>query len=159
MESDAFITHHLADLGLIKSSKLRRSGSRKNSSRNFFADANIEEYNEDEDEQEEDEAFIIHNLSGLGLTRQSSSPQSRGEENSFWNFYTDANITLYASHTYNDKEKKEKEDDDEVENEFFVPHGYLRDDEEEMDEDEAFNKKKMLLLDIKEGLKDPWLNL
>ena len=28
-----------------------------------------------------------------------------------------------------------------------------------MDEDEAFNKKKMLLLDIKEGLKDPWLNL
>ena len=93
------------------------------------------------------------------MIRQSSSPQSRGEETSFWNFYTDANITLYASNTYNDKEKKEKEDDDEVENEFFVPHGYLRDDEEEMDEDEAFNKKKMLLLDIKEGLKDPWLNL
>ena len=48
-ESDAFITHHLADLGLIKSQNLPRSGSKKYSSRNFFVDANIEKYSEDED--------------------------------------------------------------------------------------------------------------
>ena len=49
MESDALITHHLADLGLIKLSNLPRSGSKKNSSQNFFVDANIEKYSGDED--------------------------------------------------------------------------------------------------------------
>eukprot|EP00092_Neocalanus_flemingeri_P038334 GFUD01041734.1.p1 GENE.GFUD01041734.1~~GFUD01041734.1.p1 ORF type:complete len:1462 (+),score=564.73 GFUD01041734.1:87-4472(+) len=38
-----------------------------------------------------------------------------------------------------DKEKEEEKDDYEVDNEFFVPHGYLSDEEEEKDEDEVFN--------------------
>merc|ERR1712112_761654 len=39
-----------------------------------------------------------------------------------------------------DKEKEEVgEDDYEVDNEFFVPHGYLSDEEEEKDEDEVFD--------------------
>ena len=46
------------------------------------------------------------------------------DEDSFWNLYKDANITFFASHTYND-EQKEKEDN-EVENEFFVPCDYPR---------------------------------
>eukprot|EP00090_Calanus_glacialis_P039402 TRINITY_DN6859_c0_g1_i1.p1 TRINITY_DN6859_c0_g1~~TRINITY_DN6859_c0_g1_i1.p1 ORF type:complete len:1442 (+),score=690.48 TRINITY_DN6859_c0_g1_i1:85-4410(+) len=38
-----------------------------------------------------------------------------------------------------DGEKEEEKDDYEVDNEFFVPHGYLSDEEEEKDEDEVFN--------------------
>ena len=55
------------------------------------------------------------------------------DEDSFWNLYKDANITFFASHTYND-EQKEKEDY-EVENEFFVPCDYPSDEEEGKDED------------------------
>jgi len=38
-----------------------------------------------------------------------------------------------------DKEKEEEKDDYEVDNEFFVPHGYLSDEEEEKDENEVFD--------------------
>lgn len=38
-----------------------------------------------------------------------------------------------------DKDKEEGEDDYEVDNEFFVPHGYLSDEEEDKDEDDVFN--------------------
>merc|ERR1712142_1291595 len=39
----------------------------------------------------------------------------------------------------NEDDKEEEKDDYEVDNEFFVPHGYLSDEEEEKDEDEVFN--------------------
>ena len=57
---------------------------------------------------------------------------------------------MYASQTYNKKEKKEEDDDDEVKNEFFIPRGYISEDEEEKDEDEVFDMKKMLLFETKE---------
>jgi len=38
-----------------------------------------------------------------------------------------------------EKDDKEEEDDYEVDNKFFVPHGYLSDEEEDKDEDEVFN--------------------
>ena len=41
-----------------------------------------------------------------------------------------------------DNDDKEEEDDYEVDNEFFVPHGYLSDGEEDKDEDEVFNPEK-----------------
>ncbi len=37
----------------------------------------------------------------------------------------------------NNEFKQEEEDEYEVDNEFFVPHGYLSDGEEEKDEDEV----------------------
>merc|ERR1711962_1180483 len=40
------------------------------------------------------------------------------------------------------EDEKEEEDDYEVDNEFFVPHGYLSDGEEDKDEDEVFNPEK-----------------
>ena len=100
----------------MKSSNSPRSRTKKNSCRNFFADTYIEEFNEDEGEQEEDDAFIVHNLSSFDLKRHLKSPRSIGEEKCFWNFYKNANITLYASQTYNNKGEKEEEDDNEVEN-------------------------------------------
>jgi len=39
-------------------------------------------------------------------------------------------------------DEKEEEDDYEVDNEFFVPHGYLSDEEEGKDEDEVFNPER-----------------
>merc|ERR1711962_362029 len=42
------------------------------------------------------------------------------------------------------EDEKEEEDDYEVDNEFFVPHGYLSDGEEDKDEDEVFNPEKEL---------------
>ena len=144
-ESDAIIAHHFADLGLMKSLNSPQSRSKKNSSRNFFTDTYIEEFNENEDK-----AFMVHNLSSLDLTKPSNSPRFRGEENPFWNLYKDTNITLYASQSYKDEEKEEEEDDKEVKNKFFIPQGYRSDDKKEKDENEAFIMKKMLLFDNKE---------
>ena len=117
---------------------------------------NVEEFDEDGYGQEEDEvydhhddeitpeseAFTTHHLSDLGSTIPSNLPRFRNKKNPFWNFYTDANITLYAAQTYNgileeekydedNKKREEEEDDYDVDNEFFVPHGYLSDEEEE----------------------------
>ena len=61
---------------------------------------------------------------------------------------------MHASQTYNKKEKKKDDDDDEDKNEFFIPRGYLNEDEEEKNEDKAFNMKKMLLFDTKEEIEE-----
>ena len=43
-----------------------------------------------------------------------------------------------------DKEEEEQMDDYEVDNEYFVPTGYLSDEEEDKDEDEVLNPKKAM---------------
>ena len=61
---------------------------------------------------------------------------------------------MYASQTYNKKEKKEEGDDDEIKNEFFIHQDYLSEDEEEEDKGEAFDMKKMLLFDTKQEARE-----
>ena len=77
--------------------------------------ANIEEFDEDRYEQEDDEAyahydnegtpeskaFITHHLPDLGLKISLNLARSRSKKNPSQNFYTDANIILYTSQTYN----------------------------------------------------------
>ena len=90
----------------------------------FKTYANIEDFDEDGYEQEgheaydhhdvevtpESEAFVTHHLPDLGLKSSSNIPRSRNKKNSSLNFYTDANITLYTSQTYNNIPEKDKYD-------------------------------------------------
>ena len=46
-----------------------------------------------------------------------------------------------------------------VDNEFFVPHGYLSDEEEDKDEDEIFNPEKEKVGKISETWKGGGINI
>ena len=82
-----------------------------------------------EDGQEEDEIFIIHDLSSLGLMRPLNSPRSRFEENSFGAF------SVKKVRKKRKKKKKESGDDDDDD-----AGGGVYDDEQDefQDQEDAF---------------------
>ena len=51
----------------------------------------------DDEATPESEAFIARYLSDLGLAKPPNLPRSKSKKNPSWNYYTDANITLYTS--------------------------------------------------------------